>query len=204
MAFHKPFQILGFHSCDKETGLKIIRGEDALKPSDNAWDWLGPGIYFWEQNPQRALEYAIECANGKQKFAGSIKTPFVIGAIIEPGNCLNLIEPESINIVKEAYDELLKTFEDIGKKVPKNNGANRSLDCAVFKYLHESNVKTRRPEYDTIRSPFHEGGDLYPTSNFSKRLHMEFCVRNTQCIKGYFLPLPHEEFNPYLDKDFIP
>ena len=204
MAFHQPFQVIGFHSCDREVGLRVVKGEDYLKHSLNTWDWLGPGVYFWEQNPQRALEYAKECAEGKQKFAGQIRTPFVIGAIIELKNCPNLIEPGSINIVKEAHDELIKTIQDSKGPVPKNSGANRALDCAVFKYLHESNVKTDRTEYDTIRSPFHEGGELYTDSNFSKRFHMEVCVRNPLCIKGYFLPLPHEEFNPYHSKDFIP
>jgi hypothetical protein len=204
LAFHQPFQIIGFHSCEKEVGLKVLNGKDYLRPSDNPWDWLGPGVYFWEQNPHRAIQYAEECAKGKQKFSGQITTPFVLGAIIELGYCLNLIEPDSLKIVEEAHNALVQTISDAGSKVAENKGANRALDCAVFKYVHESNVKTGGKEYDTIRSPFHEGGALYKTSNFSKRLHMEVCVLNPTCIKGYFLPLPHETFNPYLNSDFQP
>jgi hypothetical protein len=33
-------------------------------------------------------------------------------------------------------------------------------------------------------------------------LHIEICVLNTNLIKGYFLPLPVEEFNPYLKREF--
>lgn len=73
MSYHQPFQITAFHSCDKEIGLKVLNGEEPLIPSDNIWDWLGPGVYFWEQNPGRALEYAIECASGKQKNKIRIK-----------------------------------------------------------------------------------------------------------------------------------
>ena len=83
--YHQPIQVAGFHSCDREIGLRILNGKADLIMSKNAWDWLGPGVYFWEQNPGRALEYAIEVANGHQKNNGSIKTPFVIGAIIELG-----------------------------------------------------------------------------------------------------------------------
>jgi hypothetical protein len=32
----------------------------AFKPSNNDYDWLGPGIYFWEANPLRGLEFAEE------------------------------------------------------------------------------------------------------------------------------------------------
>ncbi len=51
---------MGFHSCDREIGLKVLNGETQLNPSINIWDWLGSGVYFWEQNPARALESAIE------------------------------------------------------------------------------------------------------------------------------------------------
>ncbi len=113
------------------------------------------GIYFWELNPYRALEYAEKAASKKQKFAGDIKTPFVIGAHIELGNCLNLMESGSVEILKEAYRGLTKILEEAGKEVPTNEGANRRLDCMVFQHLHES--RKDHPtlfQYDTIRCPF--------------------------------------------------
>jgi hypothetical protein len=202
LAYHQPFQITGFHSCDQQVGLKILNGQDQLIASENSWDWLGPGVYFWEQNPARALEYAIGCASKTQKNKIPIKTPFVIGAIIELGNCLNLLEPASINIVKKAHDSLLQLAEKSGEKLPTNKGANRQLDCAVIKYLHQTNKELGLPQYDTIRSAFLEGDPIYPTSNFTDRLHIEICVLKPDLIKGYFLPRPIEEFNPYLHKKF--
>lgn len=98
MAHHRPFQVMGFHSCDKSVGIKVLNGEIQLKPSTNPWDWLGDGIYFWEQNPERALQYAIESSQHVQFNKTPIEVPFVIGAIIELGNCLNLVEPESLSI----------------------------------------------------------------------------------------------------------
>ena len=50
--------VLGFHGCDKKVKQAIINGKERLKPSENDYDWLGNGIYFWENNPKRALEYA--------------------------------------------------------------------------------------------------------------------------------------------------
>ncbi len=202
MAYHQPFQITGFHSCDRKIGLQVLNGEIDLLPSDNKWDWLGKGIYFWEQNPQRALEYAIKCAKGEQVFNGEINTPFVIGAIIELGNCLNLVEPTSLQIVKEAFYGLEKTFRESGKKMPRNQGANRQLDCAVIRYLHEARRINGYDVYDTIRSPFHEGGSLYNGSNFTSHLHIEISVLNPEFIKGYFLPRPLLEYNPYLNQGF--
>lgn len=204
MPFFQPYLAIGFHSCDREVGLRVINGGDDLRPSKNVWDWLGPGVYFWEQNPSRALEYAKECAQGLQTFAGKISTPFVIGAIIELRNCLNLLEPNSIKSFEAAHKRMLDIFLKSGFKVPVNKGADRQLDCSVFRCLHELNNGTGATAIDTIRCPFHEGGELYPGANFSKRLHMEICVRNPDCIRGYFLPRPLDLFNPYLKKNFLP
>ncbi len=37
--------ILGYHGCRKSVGEKLLAGAD-FEPSDNAYDWLGPGVYF--------------------------------------------------------------------------------------------------------------------------------------------------------------
>ncbi len=203
MAFHHPLQVFGFHSCDREVGLSVLNGKYGLNPSLNSYDWPGEGVYFWEQNPGRALEYAIECANGDQKFSGAIKNPFVLGAIINLGNCLNLLESKSAPILQNAYDGLRLTKLTAGALMPKNKGANRQLDCGVIQYLHQSNKETNNPSYDTIRSSFNEGDKVYPDSTFTTRLHIEVCVKNTNMIIGYYLLLPVEKYNPYLADNFI-
>lgn len=39
--------ILGYHGCDSEDASKLIDGNQ-FKPSQNDYDWLGHGVYFWE------------------------------------------------------------------------------------------------------------------------------------------------------------
>ena len=193
---YQPFSTIGFHSCDKEVGLRVLNGEDELLPSKNAWDWLGGGIYFWEQNPFRALEYATECAQRKQFNKIPIKTPFVIGAIINLGNCLNLVESSSLKILTASYRHLKETSDAIGEKMPVNRGNNRALDCLVIQSIHKQNLSFSEQPYDTVRCAFPEGEEAYPTSYISSRLHIQICVRNTACIKGFFLPRPLDKFNP--------
>lgn len=72
-----PNLILGFHDCDKSIYDEIICNNGVLAPSKNVYDWLGHGIYFWENNPKRALEYARE-----RKSRGKIKEEAVIGAVL--------------------------------------------------------------------------------------------------------------------------
>ena len=54
-----PNLILAFHGCDEETYKKVLYEHEPLLPSSNAYDWLGNGIYLWENSLARAEEWAI-------------------------------------------------------------------------------------------------------------------------------------------------
>lgn len=60
-----PSFVLGFHGCDKKVGEGILSGKIQHEFSENDYDWLGRGIYFWENDPYRAREWAIEQKNEK-------------------------------------------------------------------------------------------------------------------------------------------
>ena len=50
--------------------------------------------------------------------------------------------------------------------------------------------------YHSVRGAFIEGPQLYPDSNFHEKNHIQICVRNPNCIKGYFRPKsPLEDFD---------
>lgn len=200
MTNNYPNYIIGYHSCDKEVGISILNGKDDLIKSNNPWDWLGEGVYFWEQNPQRALEYSIEVSKGKQFNKKKIHKPFVIGAFIELGNCLNLLDPKSIQILQNSFQSLKNISTKTQSFLPTNKGNNRALDCAVINYTHQLRFNDNNIPYDTIRSSFNEGKEIYKGSSFTTRNHIQVCVTNLTMIKGYFLPRPIETFNPYLQK----
>jgi hypothetical protein len=97
-----PALVLGFHGCDQALGEKILAGKDTLKPSTNDWDWLGSGIYFWENSARRALDWAEYAHKNPEVCNSRVDHPFVLGAIIRLGNCLDLLEAESIRVVEQA------------------------------------------------------------------------------------------------------
>ena len=47
-----------YHGCDREIAEAVLSGKGTLQPSENDYDWLGPGIYFWVDSPDRALDWA--------------------------------------------------------------------------------------------------------------------------------------------------
>lgn len=89
-------------------------------------------------------------------------------------------------------------MKEAGQPMPKNRGNNKALDCAVIQYIHQSNKDEGKAMYDTVRCAFQEGAEVYPGATASQRLHIQICVLNPDCIRGYYLPRPVEKFNPNL------
>lgn len=184
-------------------------GHEQVTHSDQDNDWLGPGAYFWEGDPTRALEWA-DAKVRQKRYA----RPFVVGAVIDLGNCLDLVARDNIDLLAFAYDSLKQKMQTIGAPMPKNEDAawdqagdklKRFLDCAVIRHLHfiiEDNIKTAGSSapiarFDTVRGLFTEGGEAYDGGRFMKKSHTQIAVRESSCIKGYFIP-PGSEF-PRLD-----
>lgn len=191
-----PSFVLGFHGCDRSIGLKVLRGEQNLKSSTNPWDWLGTGIYFWEHDPELAMAYARDVASEKQFAKGRISEPFVLGAIIDLKKCLNTPTTGGIKILRKGYAGLVKTCKTAEVELPKNIGENqRYLDSAVAESIHQFNKENEIRPFDTVRGAFPEGGLIYDGAYLTEKNHIQVCVRNSNCIRGYFLPRPIKRYN---------
>ena len=187
-----PSPILGFHGCDESVGEAILNGEIAhLTSSLNDYDWLGSGIYFWESNPERAYQFALESAQGGRNSRGSIARPFVLGATLHLKRCLNLADSSAIAQLQEAHADLEATSLSTGAVVPTNGGdlRARKLDCAVTNFLHTTRRRNALPAYDTVRGLFWEGAPIYAGAGVREFNHIQICVRDLSCILGYFRPI---------------
>ena len=166
-----------------------------LRNSANEYDWLGSGVYVWESNP-RAYDFVHEAfARDEPPYTGEVG---VLGAIIDPGKCLKLLEALVIMQVKKAYGVLAVRFAEGG--MPGNEGGNdllkRYLDCAVIQALHEirdeasaAGEDASLSPYQTVRAAFREGDALYPDAGFHEKIHIQILVRDLSCNKVYFSSL---------------
>jgi hypothetical protein len=184
--------VLAYHGCDQAVAEKVLAGKENIRASSNDFDWLGNGAYFWENDSARALDWARQL---QQKSIAGIKTPAVIGAVIDLGNCLNLVRSDHLALVKQAFDRLEQNLQSLRQPLPvnkplKENGdlLIRRLDCAVIEYLC-ARLKEADEPIDTVRAVFFEGDELYPNAGFRQKNHIQICVRDSANIKGYFRPL---------------
>ena len=122
----------------------------------------------------------------------------MIGAIIDLGNCLDLADASSLQIIRAGYDEFQRANALAGAKLPVNESAQsddidlvrRHLDCAVVNFVHLLRERESLDPFDTVRGVFTEGGELYPGAKIMAKTHVQVCVRDPKkSIKGYFRPL---------------
>lgn len=188
-----PRLILGFHGCDESVAKTLLlTNNPSFKQSENDYDWLGDGMYFWENDPERAYEYVHEA---QKRDPSKYPNPTVIGAVLDLGHCLNLTEDRYKTLLKDAY-ERFKDFSDaVGVEMPKNENISendhdrlfRKLDKAVITFLHVINSKNQ--DFDSVRAMFIEGKKIYPNAGFNEKTHVQIAIRNPNMVKGYFRPI---------------
>ena len=187
--------ILGFHGCDESVALDVVNQRTNLKESQNNYDWLGHGVYFWENSPDRALEFAHFLKDNPSKAKNPIKKPAVVGAVIDLGFCFDLLDYGMLQILGTGYNVFKSIWEKTGRELPINKTVGdcndlllRDLDCVVFETIHQIRKDSDEKSYDSVRGVFWEGDELYPNAGFREKDHIQICIRNSNCIKGYFLP----------------
>ena len=193
--------ILGFHGCDESVVHAVLNGHSFLKTSSNNYDWLGHGIYFWENSPSRAYEFAAYLLKNPNRSKGHITKPAVIGAVIDLGKCLDLLDYQNLQLLKKAYQFVAASINS--SAIPENKALGASgdllfkeLDCTVIETVHANQEEAGQSSFDSVRGVFFEGEELYPNAGFREKDHIQICVRNPNCIKGFFLPRELDEHFP--------
>ena len=192
-AYHRL--VVAYHGCDLSTLEGVLLRDEPLAASDNLYDWLGKGIYFWEHGPRRALEFA----RWKQK-RGELGEPAVLGAYIHLGRCFDLTDTWATSELGRYYDGLAADVAAAGLEVPENRAGGpgdfdlvlRYRDCAVLnRSLSRLDGKLAGPEgvyFQTVRGVFVEGDPAYAGAGMRTKTHIQIAVRDPACILGYFKP----------------
>jgi hypothetical protein len=195
--------MIGFHGCDESIRNQLVQNPNSVKKSEKSYDWLGHGFYLWENNYERALKWAVD----KQK-RGQLEKPSVLGVTYQLDHCLDFTDSASIDILSQYYSLMKADFTVSNKDLPTNKNmvkdqyhdrVIRELDCAVIEYIHQKIAEQIKFEitekgyselkhFDTTRGVFTEGGSAFPGAGVQTKSHIQICIRNLNCIKGFFIP----------------
>ena len=138
------------------------------------------------------IEAGILLPNGE--VAPHLRQKYV-GAIIDLGYCFDLTDSAYLQELKDAYESMVELYKESELELPQNTPIGKStdllirkLDCAVVQTALTYNKKANAHPYDSVKGVFWEGQELYPNAGFREKNHIQICVCNPNCIKGYFLP----------------
>jgi hypothetical protein len=192
-AFTYQRLVIGYHGCDESTQQNVLMKGKPLNPSEQSYDWLGKGIYFWEHGPERAFQWAE--AKHKRN-PEKLKKPAVLGAVIHLGLCFDLLDTKFTSLLENMWYEYENECAKADLPVPQNRPLYsndkdmilRELDCAVINWTLDTLNRGNTIPFDTVRGVFQEGEAAFPGSSIRAKSHIQVAVRNPACILGFFKP----------------
>jgi hypothetical protein len=174
-----PIELVGHHGTNIEAARQILQTGFTL--SRNNYDWLGKGVYFWQDAPYRAWHWASEDC---QKKGGD---PAVIRSLVK------IRRDEFMDLLDYRQDpnwanELRRTHQDLQKKtsivLPSNKRATgyHALDRLVFDTLIEDILKPMDINILAVRACFQEGEEIYSGLAIYNKSHIQIAVRDISSI----------------------
>jgi hypothetical protein len=178
--------VIGYHGTQRSTALRVVQGLEGYKRSENADDWLGHGIYFWEYAPKQAWAWAEQ----RRKTWNQGEDVAVLASMIRLGNCFDLLDPDNLEILAGLRREYEGREREEGRVPRENFNKSKYMDCSVFQYAYAAFAAERDP-LDTCRAVFvPSDGRLWTRSGVHRHAHIQLCVRNPDCILGTWLVKP--------------
>jgi hypothetical protein len=195
---------IGYHGTTLAAAVRILMRVDTNEywlRSRNEYDWLGDGIYFFQDAPLRALLYAEKKASSQ---AG--EEPAIIAARFKLETCLDLLDVGATNYLRKIHEAsseadqpplpsqrrisiLHKPRENIvvgrGRSTRITLARRHLLDRVIVNRTVMAVQQKFRRKVDAVRCAFVDGRPPYPTSWLYDLAHVQVCVRSVRkCLIG--------------------
>lgn len=175
--------VVGYHGTNLQAALTMTQHQFRL--SRNRYDWLGDGLYFFQDAPERAWEWAV---------AHHSPQPAVIGVRLhyQPEEWIDLLDINWTHTLADAYNAFLGELKRADLAVPQQTEKLHRLDRAVINYivgvLEQQGVTIR-----AVRAAFAEGAPVFPESALFDRAHVQIAVRDLSLISALWIERKEED-----------
>lgn len=174
----KPLSIYGYHGT-LETNVPGIL-DYGFQVKENHWDWLGHGIYFWQDAPHRAREWGRFWGKKGARIA-------VLKARIVLTDCVDLLDiawDATIREQADAFTDKIARQKDVSLRNYRRGKqkGRHELDCAFFEYLHGILSEVGSP-FRCVRAAVTEGDPILEDSPICYRSHVQIAVRDSTLIQ---------------------
>jgi hypothetical protein len=183
MSKNQQILVYGYHGTSSENAQSIVR--EGFRVSKNEYDWLGKGIYFWQDAPGRAWSWARHQHQNPAVICAEIS--------INLDFSIDLFDSFPDNVYLMALKQSYKRFRDLlsTTELIKQRGGFHGLDRVVVDYVADTLVpELQNKQIQVIRSVFIEGEPIFPSfgqnekSAFHDKSHVQIAVRDSSVIKN--------------------
>ncbi len=162
--------VFGYHGTSFKAAQAILEagehGAEQFLASENDTDWLGDGIYFFQDAPYRAREWPeIRWPTWRR-----IKNPVVLCAEIELTHCLDLLDIQAGKSIANWYPRMEATYAVGHRPLPQNREGRRYFDRALINYV-VGRMDDVGGQINSIRAAFVEGKPIVPGSHLYSHTH---------------------------------
>lgn len=171
-------RVIGYHGTSGAKADEIIRV--GFKTSANRYDWLGRGIYFFEEDESRAARWAREHWP---------KDPAIVGAAIDLTNVVDLFDHDAAAALRDLARVTDESFTKRRTALPRNKGGRHDFDCLIVNLFCEA-LEQNGSHAPVVRGSFEEGELIHPNSSLRDLTHIQLAVRDPRAILGTWKRLP--------------
>lgn len=194
-----PLTVCGFHGTTSDKAEAVQQAKD-FRLSTNPWDWLGNGVYFFQDAFDRAKEWAELMV--EKRAAPNIR-PAVLSASIELTDCLDFLDLDAAKIVTKVHPLFEAALQNSGEKLTQKPlivsggiihsgegkfGLNK-YDCRLINWITEKYMCEKGLVVSSVRAAFIEGKAIHDTSHIFSKTHVQIAVRNAHKISNIRIAL---------------
>ena len=162
--------VWGYHGTTQERADAIL-AHGQFRLSQNPWEWLGDGVYFWQDAPSRALQWGSEWAARTGEKVAVLRARIRLGE-----GCLDLLDTDAAELIWEYARHFGAKFPK-GRPWPMNRSSGRhELDATFFNWVALA-LAGDGIAVTSIRAAIAEGEPLFEGSPIRRRSHVQIAVR---------------------------
>lgn len=177
----EPIIVTGYHGSTRKVAQQIV--DDDFVASLNDWDWLGHGVYFWQDAPERAYRWAER----RILDLGLQEPAAVVAARIHLNGFVDMLDQRGMTLLQDLARSYQRQHPS--SSLANKSGANR-LDCAVFNFA-TSMLSWLGVGVAGYRAACVEGNALTPGSPIFDLSHVQLVVVNREAILEKWIVQTH-------------
>lgn len=163
-------RVTGFHGTSSLAADTILA--EGFLSSRNPFDWLGDGVYFFQDGSDDAWRWA------RKNFG---EDAVVMRAEVDLDGCMDLLEREWFELLAYAHDAVVEQHRSAGLRLPKQGGLAHGMDRLVVNFA-VGVLEAEGMHIRSVRGVFAEGRPAFAGSALLDLAHIQIAVRDTDAL----------------------